>query len=57
MDTTNNFFPMDLGSMPMQTEMTGLPSDVTNTQANGGPQQTRTNTFGQNVFMGVSNVF
>jgi hypothetical protein len=57
MDTTNNFFPMDLGSMPMQTEMTGLPSDVTNTQANGGPQQTRTNTFGQNVFMGVSSIF
>jgi len=47
MDTTNNFLPMDLGAMPMQTDTTGLPNE----------QQTRTNAFGQTVFdMGVSSI-
>jgi hypothetical protein len=51
MDTTNNFFPMDLGAMPMQTDTTGLPNEM----ANGQTQQSRTNAFGQTVFdMGVS---
>jgi hypothetical protein len=53
MDTTNNFFPMDLGAMPMQTEPNGLPSDLATSQA-GGSQQSRPNGFAQNVFMGVS---
>jgi hypothetical protein len=56
MDTSNNFFPMDLGSMPMQTDMTGLSGDVASSQAGGGQQQTQTNNFAQNVFMGVSDV-
>ncbi|KAH4237128.1 hypothetical protein HBI06_045330 [Parastagonospora nodorum] len=47
-DTTQNFFPMDLGSMPMQTDPSGLPNDLAAT--NG--QETRTNAFGQTVFMG-----
>lgn len=56
MDTSTNFFPMDLGSIPMQTDPNGLPNDLATSQAgNGnGQQQTRTNAFGQNVFMGVS---
>jgi|TARA_R110002003_G_scaffold463_2_gene20037 hypothetical protein len=56
MDTTNNFFPMDLGAMPMQTDSTVLPNDIPNTQAGGTQQQARTNAFGQNVFMGVSDL-
>jgi hypothetical protein len=56
MDTTNNFFPMDLGAMPMQTDPAVLPNDLTNAQGGGG-QETRTNAFGQNVFMGVSESF
>jgi hypothetical protein len=43
---------MDLSSMPMQTESNALPN-----MENTGQQQTqatRTNAFGQNVFMGVS---
>jgi hypothetical protein len=55
MDTTNNFFPMDLGAMPMQTDPAVLPNDLAITQGGGG-QQTRTNAFGQNVFMGVSDM-
>jgi hypothetical protein len=55
MDTTNNFFPMDLGAMPMQTDTTGLPNEMANGQATGVQSQTRTNAFGQTVFdMGVS---
>jgi hypothetical protein len=46
---------MDLGAMPMQTDPV-LPNDLTNQQGGGG-QQTRTNAFGQNVFMGVSDLF
>jgi hypothetical protein len=57
MDTTQNFFPMDLGSMPMQTDATGLPNDIATSQPANGQQQTRTNAFGQNVFMGVSDSF
>jgi hypothetical protein len=54
MDTTNNFFPMDLGGMPMQTDTTGLPNDIPNPQQqSGGPQATNTNPFGQNIFMAV----
>lgn len=34
----------------MQTEQNGVP----NMEPNTVPQQTRTNAFGQNVFMGVS---
>jgi hypothetical protein len=55
-DTSNNFFPMDLGTMPMQTDPAVMPADLTNAQGGGG-QQTRTNAFGQNVFMGVSGLF
>lgn len=54
MDTNTNFFPMDLGSMPMQTDPNGLPNDLATSQAGNSQQQTRTNAFGQNVFMGVS---
>jgi hypothetical protein len=43
---------MDLGSMPMQTDPTGLPNDLAAT--NG--QETRTTAFGQTVFMGVSDL-
>jgi len=53
MDATNNFFPMDLGAMPMQTDTTGLPNEMPNGQQGNGQQQPQTNAFGQNVFMGV----
>jgi len=54
MDTTSNFFPMDLGGMPMQTDTTGLPNDIPNSQQqNSGQQPLNTNPFGQNMFMGV----
>jgi hypothetical protein len=49
MDTSNNFFPMDLGAMPMQTDTTGLPNEQSR-----GQQPTNTNPFGQNMFVGVS---
>ncbi|KAF2465081.1 uncharacterized protein BDR25DRAFT_92825 [Lindgomyces ingoldianus] len=57
MDATNSFFPMDIGSIPMQTDANGLPT------AQGSPQQngnSNANAFsgsaGVNggVFMGVS---
>lgn len=55
MDTNTNFFPMDLGSMPMQTDANGLPNELAASQAGDSQQQqSRTNAFGQNVFMGVS---
>ncbi|KAL5116251.1 hypothetical protein ACEQ8H_005809 [Pleosporales sp. CAS-2024a] len=52
MDTTSNFFPMDLGSIPMQTDSTALPNDLATPDVGGGPPAMRTNAFGQNVFMG-----
>lgn len=55
MDTTNNFFPMDLGAMPMQTDMTGMPNEIHSAQQGNGQQQPQTNVYGgSNVFMGVS---
>jgi hypothetical protein len=48
---------MDLGAMPMQTDTAGLSNEMPTSQAGGGVQQSRTNAFGQNVFMGVSDVF
>jgi hypothetical protein len=58
MDTTNNFFPMDLGAMPMQTDTAGLPNEMTNAQASGVQPQARTSAFGQTVFdMGVSLIY
>jgi hypothetical protein len=50
-DAQNNFFPMDLGGMPMQTDASGLQNPPV---SNAQPQSQRTNAFGQNVFMGVS---
>lgn len=52
MDTSTNFFPMDLSGMPMQTDQAaGMPNmDPAVTQPQG--QNTRTSAFGQNVFMG-----
>jgi hypothetical protein len=55
MEATNNFFPMDLGAMPMQTDTPGLPNEMTNAQTSGGQQPMRTSAFGQTVFdMSVS---
>lgn len=51
MDTTNNFFPMDLSGMPMQTDTTGLPNDMANAQQ--GQQPANTNPFAHNMFMNV----
>lgn len=48
---------MDLGAMPMQTDSAGLSNEMPTSQAGGGVQQSRTNAFGQTVFMGVSDVF
>jgi hypothetical protein len=48
---------MDLGAMPMQTDNTGMTNDMATAQPNGGQPQTRTNAFGQNVFMGVSDPY
>lgn len=56
MDTTSNFFPMDLGSMPMQTDQNGLPTEIPASDAGVSHPQARTNAFGQNVFMGVSDL-
>ncbi|KAF1911523.1 hypothetical protein BDU57DRAFT_92283 [Ampelomyces quisqualis] len=56
MDATSNFFPMDLGAMPMQTDQDALPTDTSASEAGLGQQQARTNAFGQNVFMGVSDL-
>lgn len=58
MDATNSFFPMDLGTMPMQTDgLNGLPTANPQSQS---PQQNNANAFsgnsGSNVFMGVSNL-
>ncbi|UPX11294.1 uncharacterized protein EKO05_0001905 [Ascochyta rabiei] len=50
LDAQNNFFPMDLSGMPMQTEA-NAPQDPP--VSNGQSQQQRTNAFGQNVFMGA----
>jgi len=52
MEATNNFFPMDLGNMPMQTEQNGMPA--TGQTPNQQPiQGNRANMFGQDVYMGV----
>jgi hypothetical protein len=58
MDTTNSFFPMDLGAMPMQTEETnGQPPA---SQAPHGTGNSLSNVFSMGggvnggVFMGVS---
>jgi len=52
-ESTNNFFPMDLSNMPMQTEQAGMPAtgQAPNQQPAQGP---RTNVFGHDVYMGVS---
>ncbi|KAG9203544.1 hypothetical protein G6514_002562 [Epicoccum nigrum] len=48
-DTQNNFFPMDVGSMPMQTDASELQNpSMTESQT---PNQ-RTGAFGQNMYMG-----
>ncbi|KAJ4372036.1 hypothetical protein N0V83_003809 [Neocucurbitaria cava] len=52
-DTSNNFFPMDLSGMPMQTEQANAVPNMEPTPAQQAAQNTRTNAFGQNVFMGV----
>lgn len=53
LDTSNNFLPMDLGSMPMQTDTTGLPHDMSSSQQGSGQQQMRT-AFGPSILMDVS---
>jgi hypothetical protein len=52
-ETTNNFFQMDLGNMPMQTEQNGAPptGQTLNQQSTAAGQ---TNMFAQDVYMGVS---
>ncbi|KAH8732689.1 fungal-specific transcription factor domain-containing protein [Phaeosphaeriaceae sp. PMI808] len=52
-DSANNFFPMEFGVMPMQTDAPGLPNEIPVSQNSGNQRQTRTNAFGQNVFMGA----
>ncbi|KAF2109405.1 fungal-specific transcription factor domain-containing protein [Lophiotrema nucula] len=58
MDTTNSFFPMDLGSMPMQTDgVNGMPPPNAQSQSQSqSPQQNNQNGLSGNggVFMGVS---
>lgn len=62
MDATNSFFPMDLGSVPMQTDGTnGIPTTAPQGQSHS-PQQnnpnanafTRDGDVNGGVFMGVS---
>ncbi|KAI4648555.1 uncharacterized protein J4E78_008618 [Alternaria triticimaculans] len=52
MEATNNFFPMDLGSMPMQTEQNGMPA-TGQTPSQQPIQGNRANMFGQDVYMGA----
>jgi hypothetical protein len=56
MDTSNSFFPMDLSGMPMQTDQGNELSNMNEAPAQQQGQATRTNAFGQNVFMGVSDL-
>lgn len=54
MDTSSGYFPMDLGGMPMQTDTTGMPNDISNSQQqNGGQQPANANAFGNSMFMAV----
>jgi hypothetical protein len=50
-DTSNNFFPMDLSTMPIQADQSVMQPPPT---ANPQQPSQRTNMFGQNVFMGSS---
>ncbi|KAJ5059272.1 hypothetical protein J3E74DRAFT_465866 [Bipolaris maydis] len=50
-ETTNNFFQMDLGNMPMQTEQNGAPS--TGQTLNQQSTASQTNMFAQDVYMGA----
>lgn len=45
---------MDLSGMPMQSEQANALPNMEPTPAQQAAQNTRTNAFGQNVFMGVS---
>ena len=57
MDTTNSFFPMDLGTIPMQTDGASGPNGLPATPAQSGQQtNANANAFSGNggVFMGVS---
>ncbi|USP76860.1 hypothetical protein yc1106_04134 [Curvularia clavata] len=47
-ESSNNFFPMDLGNIPMQTEQNGAP-EAGQQPGTAGP----TNMFGQDVYMGA----
>ncbi|KAE8829100.1 hypothetical protein PTNB73_05771 [Pyrenophora teres f. teres] len=50
-EATSNFFPVDIGSIPMQTDQTGLQAGHAPVQqpANGG----RTSMYGHDVYMGA----
>ncbi|KAL6168193.1 hypothetical protein ACJQWK_05850 [Exserohilum turcicum] len=51
-EATNNFFPMDLGSIPMQTEQNGLPQTGPVVHQPSAPTG-HTSMFGQDVYMGA----
>ncbi|KAF2132989.1 hypothetical protein P153DRAFT_382610 [Dothidotthia symphoricarpi CBS 119687] len=52
MDVTNSFIPMDLTGIPVQPDSNAVHENSTSPNQQHGQ---RTNAFGQNVFMGVSN--
>lgn len=51
MDAQNNFFPMDVGTMPMQTDASELQNPP---MAESQTPNQRTGAFGQSMYMGVS---